>query len=161
MNHRLTHMLVGIVAATLIVAMIAFSLVVTVFSRSGAETLAFRPAVPRIVHPTGQRMADCVRCHLSGRAGMQRSHATYGGTTCLTCHRGAPVAMRKAVEGAKDATPGAMPHPAILPYDDCVGCHAAGGNLGMPDDHAEYANDTCTGCHAGPAAERADGAAGR
>jgi hypothetical protein len=46
--------------------------------------------------------------------------------------------------------PATVPHPVAAPYDNCVACHAIGGNLGMPQDHADHTNDACGACHAGP-----------
>lgn len=151
MNHRLTHALVGIVAAAMIVATIGFSLVVTTLGRSNAETPAVRAVIPRVVHPASERMADCVRCHVPGRNGTLRGHATYGAATCLTCHQVAPAATGKATDEPGEAPAGQVPHRIVAPYADCVGCHAIGGNLSMPRDHAGHTNEDCTGCHANPA----------
>jgi len=90
MNHRLTHALVSIVAAALIVAAVAFSFVVTVPGRPSAGTKAARSVIPPIAHPVDEDMSDCVRCHVPGQKGTSPSHATYGGATCLTCHQVAP-----------------------------------------------------------------------
>jgi hypothetical protein len=153
MNRRLTYILVVLVTVVLVVAAVAFSIVVTSSSRADAESQSVRPAVPLIAHPAKDRMADCARCHASGRVAMPGNHATYGAGACLTCHRTGPRSKGKSVEGRKEAEP--VPHPVALPYDDCVGCHAIGDNLGMPADHADYVNEDCTGCHTRAAAQGA------
>lgn len=152
MNQKLTHTLVGIVAGLLVVATLAFAFVATGFSRAGARAPLVRPAIPRTAHPTGGSMAACVRCHAAGRDGLPRSHRSFGDVTCVTCHRVAPAAPGGAAAAGEDAGP--VPHRLALPYDDCVGCHAIGGNRSMPADHVEYANGDCADCHeAQPAAE--------
>lgn len=186
MNYRLTHTLVGIVTVALISAAIAFSFVVTAYNRAGAEAPESRSAIPTIGHPVDDSMADCARCHVPGQDGLPPSHATYGAATCLTCHpvaeaspledegaastalpagtqspeATAPAAAGQATEGPQEAQAGPVPHPAVESYVNCVDCHAIGGNLSMPQDHAGYTNEVCTGCHTGPAAEATGGGVG-
>jgi cytochrome c553 len=161
MNRRLTHILVLIVTLTVIVASLAFSFAVTASRHTG--TPATRPAIPPIAHPVEASMADCRRCHVPGPGGTPPSHATYGIATCGTCHRVASAReLRReeralGSEGAQGPRP--VPHPAAAPYDDCVGCHAIGGNRSMPQDHADYANDACSGCHVQSTARAGGGSA--
>jgi hypothetical protein len=155
MNYRLTHTLVGIVTLSLISAAIAFSFVVTASNRAGAEAPESRSAIPAIGHPVDDSMADCVRCHVPGQDDLPPSHATYGVTACLTCHQ-----VAEATEGSQETQAGPVPHPVVEPYGNCVDCHAIGGNLSMPQDHAGYTNEVCTNCHTGPAAEASGGGVG-
>jgi hypothetical protein len=155
MNQRLTHILVSIVATVLVVATLAFAFVVTAFSRSGAGLPLVRPAIPPVAHPSGGSMAACRRCHAAGKDGLPRGHRSYGEATCLTCHRLATVAAGETKPPRDEAS--RVPHGLALPYDDCVGCHAIGGNRSMPANHAEYANTECASCHeASPAASRSE-----
>jgi hypothetical protein len=87
MNHRITHALVGIVVTVLVIAAVAFGLVVTNLSRAGAGPQSARPAVPPVTHPIEESMADCKSCHQPGPDGTPLSHRTYGKASCLTCHR--------------------------------------------------------------------------
>jgi hypothetical protein len=175
MNHKITHAMVGIVAATLLVAAALFSLVFIIAEGDAeAATAAARPPViPLIGHPVNEQMADCMRCHIAADGGLPASHTTYGGNTCLTCHVEAPKTALTELESpapeapapseaAADPTaqpaaqgPAPIPHPAAEPYASCVACHAIGGNRGMPENHAAFTNAQCTGCHAGPSAEEA------
>jgi hypothetical protein len=127
--------------------------VVTNSSRPGAAARAARAAVPSVVHPTGASMGDCVRCHVPGRDDLPPSHGTFGAATCLTCHRVAPAAGARAAEGSGGTDAGPVPHPVTVPHDDCVGCHAIGGNRSMPADHSEATNGDCADCHSAPAAK--------
>jgi hypothetical protein len=176
MNHKITHAMVGIVAAALLVAVVLFSLVVIIAERdAAAEAMTARtPVIPLISHPVNEQMADCIRCHIAGDGGMPASHTTYGANTCLTCHAEAPQTAFAEVESPAGEEPAAepadaeaepapsaaggaapIPHPAAEPYTNCVACHAIGGNRGMPENHAGFTNAQCTNCHAGPSAEEA------
>jgi hypothetical protein len=176
MHHKITHAMVGIVAAALLVAAALFSLTVIIADRDAeAATAASRSSViPLIGHPVNEQMADCTRCHVADDGGMPASHTTYGANTCLTCHVEAPqtafaeaespageesaaepadAEARPAPSAAGGAAP--IPHPAAEPFTNCVACHAIGGNRGMPENHASFSNVQCTNCHAGPSAEEA------
>jgi hypothetical protein len=149
MNRRLTHILVTLVTAVVLVATLVFGLAVTPSRRAGGEARAARPAIPLIAHPANPSLAECRRCHVAGR-GTPLSHAGYGPGTCRTCHRVASADQLRrhpAAAGGTEAVPRPVPHPMAAPYDDCAACHAIGGNLGMPESHAGYA-----GCHAASAA---------
>jgi hypothetical protein len=168
------------VAAALVVAAIAFSLVVIIAGRDAeAGEVAARPVIPLIAHPVHEQMAACTRCHVAGE--VPASHTTYGANTCLTCHVEAPPvpvaepeqpaaveeepapapsdgeAEPEASQPAAGQGPAPVPHPAAEPYTNCVACHAIGGNLGMPENHAAFTNAQCTNCHAGPSAVEAGG----
>ena len=143
MNHRLTRVLVGIVATIVVVAAVAFGLADTGTGRSPAAATPARPTIPQVMHPVNGTMAGCVRCHGQVREGPHVSHRSFGASTCLTCHRVVPGRAREA--RSKEA--GAVPHGVALPYDDCVGCHAIGGNRSMPADHENAANGDCADCH--------------
>lgn len=147
MNRKLTHMLVGIVTATLVLAAVLFSLGATAHGRSTGGARAAWPALPRIAHPVKARMAECGRCHGSGKYAAPRNHRFYDAGTCLTCHRVAPPVKGRVVEGHEEGEAGPVTHPVTAPYDDCVGCHAIGENLSMPEDHGDYANGECGDCH--------------
>jgi len=150
MNQRLTHILVGIVTVALIAATLAFGFVVTSFSRSGSEASLTRQAIPPIVHPVSGSMVACARCHEPGDDGTPANHLHYGAASCMTCHGVAPAAARNAGNAAGDGDPAPVPHPVTARYDDCAGCHAIGGNLGMPADHEGLTNGDCADCHARP-----------
>jgi hypothetical protein len=164
MHHKITHAMVGIVAISLVVAAVVFGVVVNAANRAtgGTPVAVARPVIPSISHPVNESMADCVHCHVAAQGDMPPSHNTYGAGTCLTCHQVAPAGTELGADQAEQPSAGQkaapVPHPAAEPYTDCVGCHAIGGNLSMPNNHASYANEACTGCHTGPAAEAAEGA---
>jgi hypothetical protein len=180
MHHKITHAMVGIVAGALVLAAILFSLIIGAMRAADTGVAQARAVIPAISHPVDESMADCTRCHATSR--LPRSHASYGAGTCLTCHQVAashPSAAAAAASGAQtatDARPAAtaasgqaaqpeatpvpagpraapVPHPAGMPYTNCVVCHAIGGNQSMPDNHKDYANESCTGCHKGPDVE--------
>lgn len=172
MNRRLTHILVSIVAAALIVASVAFGLVATRSGRAGAGKPSARSVIPLIAHPVNDSLGSCLHCHVPGPDGTPPSHKTYGDATCLTCHEVAPAgalmthgrdsvathgvtrspASQQATAPAPAATDqepvaGPIPHVLVGPYEDCVACHAIGGNLSMPGTHSGYTNGDCTSCH--------------
>jgi len=161
MNRRLTHILVSIVTIALIVATVAFGLVETRSGRAGVHT-SVRSVIPLIAHPVNDSLMSCVGCHRPGPEGTPPSHASYTAATCLTCHEVAPAAAivrhraAPAMEQERVARP--IPHAPGAPYEDCVACHAIGGNLGMPGNHSGYANTDCTHCHAGSPATGPPGA---
>src|SRR4030095_8946523 len=145
-NRRLTHFLVSIVGAALIVATWAFSLVATRSGRAGVEKPAFRSVIPLIAHPVNDSLVSCVHCHVSGPGGTPRSHATYVVATCLTCHKVAPVGtlMHRGPATDHASVAGPIPHVLVAPFENCVACHAIGGNLSMPGNHSGYTNGDCT-----------------
>jgi hypothetical protein len=163
MNHRITHAMVGVVAGALIIAALAFSLVVIAANgRAATETAIGRaPVIPLISHPVNESMSDCTRCHVASEGALPASHTTHGASTCLTCHA---EASRSALVGPKQpATPAIapgpkpIPHPVGEPYTDCVACHAIGGNRGMPENHVDFTNGQCSSCHAGPSSLKEGG----
>jgi hypothetical protein len=174
MNRRLTHILVSIVTVALIVATLVFGLVQTRSGRAGMHT-SVASVIPLIAHPVNDSLMSCVHCHRPGPEGTPPRHASYTAATCLTCHevapaaaivrhRAAPLAPRDTArspeasptQAASPATKeepvaGPIPHALGAPYEDCVACHAIGGNLSMPGNHSSYANPDCTHCHMGSA----------
>jgi hypothetical protein len=147
MNHRLTRRLLAIVTIVMLVATMAFALAVTAGRSAVPGAPAARAVIPSIVHPTSQRMTECTRCHTAGSDRAPRNHTTYALSTCLTCHRVAETRPERPARQTEPGTPPTLPHPSVKPYDECTGCHAIGGNLGMPQDHADFTIDTCTTCH--------------
>jgi hypothetical protein len=165
MHHKITHVMVGIVAGAFLIAAAVFGLV-TLLNDSAeagaapATTTARRAVIPSIAHPVNDAMSACKSCHIVGEGGMPASHNTYGENTCLTCHAVASAEELAAIEAAREAAqsgeqgqtpaPGAaaaIPHPVGDAYNNCVGCHAIGGNRGMPENHAAYTNEMCANCH--------------
>jgi hypothetical protein len=177
MHHKITHAMVGIVAATFIVVAVAFGLVTVLADRNAeAGSVARQPVIPLIAHPVNEEMSDCAGCHAVGKGGMPPSHTTYGANTCLTCHTPASpaelAAQEQIQEPAEDATSAIeataapaggraapVPHPVGGAYSNCAGCHAIGGNRAMPENHAAYTNEMCVNCHVAPAAAEAAPAA--
>lgn len=163
MHHKITHAMVGIVVGAFVILAAVFGLVSILNGGDAEAAAAGRPVIPPIAHPVNKQMSDCAACHAVGEAGMPASHATYGQNTCLTCHAVASeeeLAARDAArqQEAQEARtggqgPSAIPHPAGEAYAKCVACHALGGNRGMPENHASYANEMCTSCHSAVGAE--------
>jgi hypothetical protein len=170
MHHKITHAMVGIVAAAFLIAAALFG-VVTLLNQPEVEAaqVARRPVIPLIAHPVNDEMSACASCHVVGEGGMPASHNTYSEATCLTCHavasaeelaareaaRAEEAAASQAEQGQTPA-PGAataIPHPVGAAYENCVGCHAIGSNRGMPENHAGYTNEMCVQCHAAVGAE--------
>lgn len=171
MHHKITHAMVGIVAAAFVIVAAIFGLV-TLLNNSAeageATASARRPVIPSIAHPVNEANSACKTCHVVGEGGMPASHNTYGENTCLTCHVVASPEELAAIEAARAAeaaqsgeqgqapAPGAaaaIPHPVGGAYANCVGCHAIGSNRGMPENHASYTNEMCVNCHPAVAAD--------
>jgi hypothetical protein len=153
MNRRLTRTLVGIVTAVLVVASVAFGIVVSTHGGANAKTPRARSVIPAVEHPTDGSMADCAGCHAADQGGMPRSHLSYSAATCLTCHLIAAAPPAEAIKENSTGPAGPVPHSLTGPYRNCVGCHVIGGRRSMPKDHDFFDNRDCTNCHAGPEAK--------
>jgi hypothetical protein len=97
----------------------------------------------------------CLTCHHvasvseleQGRATSTAAPAATQSPVAATPAAAGPVPTGQSGEESSQVQAGPVPHPIVAPYDDCVGCHAIGGNLSMPESHASYTNATCTNCH--------------
>jgi len=152
MHQGLTRRLLAIVTIIMLVATMAFGLAVTAVRRADPGARVARAAIPSVVHPTGQSMSECTRCHAAGGEGLPRNHATFALSTCLTCHHPAATGPERPERRTSNGSPAPLPHPDMKPYDECIGCHAIGGNFGMPESHAVFTIETCTACHRSSAA---------
>jgi cytochrome c553 len=103
-NRRLTHILVTIVTAAVLVAVVAFGFVVSVPGRAGSGSGVARRAVPVVTHAVDESTADCSSCHAPDREGAPPGHASYGIATCLSCHAIAPDSTN-VERGARRADP--------------------------------------------------------